>query len=118
MHGIRRLNTVVQYIGTSASNPITIICVVESGSPNDATGVIEHRALDACEQHLRTLGLSFIYAMTTVGTQAKLWKYTPVAGKQPQLEPLFFSPNYIEADAPTAYLLESGFSLMRDDLPR
>lgn len=116
MHGICRLNVVVQYI---ASDPIDIICVVESGSPNDAIGVIEHRALDACDQHLRNHGLSFIYAMTTVGTQAKLWKYTPRAGMQPQLEPLFPSPtySYIEADAPAAYLLELGFFLMKSDRP-
>lgn len=117
-HNTGRLNIVIQSIGASATNPISLICVVESGAPNSDALTIENIALDQCAEHVMTHGLSFVYAMTTVGTTAMLWKYHPRAGIQPRLEPLITYPTYIDADSPDIDLLENWFQIMKREPPR
>ncbi|MCJ1265582.1 hypothetical protein MMC22_005462 [Lobaria immixta] len=117
LYGTERLNFVVKAIGALNPASISLVCVVECGTRYDLPIVIEAQALDACAQHLAISGLSWVYAMTTVGTAAMLWKYVPRAGTQPKLEPLIHPPTYFEADQPDMLLLGNWFDRMKGNPP-
>lgn len=117
LYGTERSNFVVKAIGALNPASISLVCVVECGSSNDLPIMIEAYALDACAQHLAITGLSWVYAMTTVGTTAMLWKYVPRAGTQPRLEPLIHTSTYLEADRPDMLLIGNWFDAMKRNPP-
>ena len=72
----RRVDIIVKYF-ESPKYSIRIFCFVEAKRPNADLSLIdevEHQAFDACVSYLSTNKLQHIYAMTTVGTRARLWK--------------------------------------------
>ena len=114
----RRVDIFVKYF-EPPNYSIRILCFVEAKRPNaDLTLVdeVEHQAFDACAAYLWTNKLQHIYAMTTIGTRARLWIYRPDSD---YLEPLFGSQDlsdrsaYVEAHSSDAYKLTAGFHHMK-----
>lgn len=96
--GLDRLNILIEKIGGLSPERVSLVCVVESGAPNLPAHDVEARALDACAHYLETTGFTWLYAMTTLGTSAMLWKYAPQPGRQPELEQLCLTTSYVDAD--------------------
>ncbi|MCJ1467632.1 hypothetical protein MMC07_006257 [Pseudocyphellaria aurata] len=95
-----------------------IFLLVESGAFDEAPEQIEALALDACQSHLRSTGLNFVYAMTTIGTSAKMWRYQNREGVTPSLEPMNYWNAYIEADSNQASKFSDWVEMMKADPPQ
>ena len=117
----RRIDIIVKY--TNAEHQIFVLCFVECKRPNAPITLIdevEHQAFNACASYLSDNNLEFVYAMTTLGTRARLWKY--FRGND-YLTPLFGSDNlsdkkeYVEAHSTQAAHLTAGFNAMKTLLP-
>lgn len=105
--------------GTSISNITTrIFLVVESGPSDQPPKHVERLAIDACKAHLKSTGLTFVYAMTTIGTSAMMWKYQHHEGFMPCLEPLTYWDAYIEADSEQASRFSDWFDRMKEAPPQ
>ena len=118
----RRVDIVVKYF-EPPNYSIRILCFVEAKRPNADLSLIdevEHQAFDACAGYLSTNKLQHIYAMTTIGTRARLWIYRPDSD---YLEPLFGSQDlsdrsaYVEAHSSDAQKLTEGFHQMKNMPP-
>lgn len=119
MGGVNRQNFAIKSIGEagSAADSDSIICVVESAAPNDEPQSVEKFVLDACGEYLRDYDLSWVYAMTTIGTSVKLWKCHALGGHQLRLENLLRPPHYINADSDEMIWVAEWFARMKRELP-
>ena len=117
----RRIDIIVSY--TNAERRICVLCFVKCKRPNATVYLVdkvEHQAFNACVSYLSENDLTFVYAMTTLGTRARLWMY--VRGHD-YLDLLFGSKDilakkeYIEAHSTQAEQLTSGFNTMKDQPP-
>lgn len=117
----RRIDIIVSY--TNAERRLSVLCFVECKRPNATvylTDEVEHQAFNACVSYLSEKNLDFVYAMTTLGTRARLWTY--FRGLD-YLDPLFGSTDisakkeYIEAHSTQAAQLTAGFNIMKDKPP-
>lgn len=77
---------------------ICVLCFVESKRPNASLSLIdeiEHQALNACVSYLSQKKLKHVYALTTYGTRARLWRrYDPPSD---YLDPPLFGSNDLSA---------------------
>lgn len=98
---------------------IPILCLVDAKPPNtDATLMheTERQTFDTCAGCLAANKLQHIYAMTTIGTRARLWVYRPGLD---YLVPLFGSQDisdgsaYVEANSSDARKLTEAFHRMK-----
>lgn len=80
---------------------------------------VEAQAFEACGTHLRSKpNLSHVYAVTTIGTRARVWKYMK-PGAQSAIDS-FPSGNlnaYIEASHQDSFRLRNAFIKMKQFLP-
>jgi hypothetical protein len=77
---------------------------------------VEGQAHEACVTYCGTTEFTHVYAMTTLGTTAGLWKFEKDTG----LAPLFGSQqnldrnSYIDANSPEAYRIKDGLTQMKN----
>lgn len=116
LHGMSRLNITVKVIGTPPPMATSIICVVESGAPNASRREVERKVFDACNQYTRMYGFRSVWALTTIGTYAKFWRYETAGAPQPRLIPEF-GINYTDVGAPESINLFRYFDYMKRSPP-
>ncbi|KAF2175339.1 hypothetical protein K469DRAFT_611132 [Zopfia rhizophila CBS 207.26] len=115
---LRRVDEQVKYFekGTLKTR---ILCFHEGKKPSantDDMQVVEGQAFEACATYCDFAGINHVYALTTIGTLARTWKYSH--GTR-QLEPLFGSAGllnraaYVDADSAHASQLDQTFRHMK-----
>ncbi|KAL1863463.1 hypothetical protein Plec18170_000298 [Paecilomyces lecythidis] len=122
--GLRRVDVVIKYLG--GNNSIAVLAFHEAKPPDAGpqdTKEVEEQALDACRRYLSkpdNAELSFVYAVTTLGTKARAWIYE----REPNsLRPMFRSQNpaeraeYVEVHSTDAAQLKTAFNVMRNVKP-
>jgi hypothetical protein len=81
---------------------------------------VEGQAFEACATYCGNSHLTHVYALTTIGTLARLWKYSRGTG---HLDPLFGSAGlmrreaYIDVDSEAAVEINRNFQLMKQFPP-
>lgn len=117
----RRIDIVVKYVEMNES--IRVLCFVESTRSSASFGLVdefEHQVFNACVSYLSQRNLRFVYAMTAIGTRARLWIYRP---PNDHLDPLFGNTDlpaieeYVEANSIEAENLTIGFNKMKSGRP-
>lgn len=119
--GRRRIDILVERVDAKTED-FQILCFVECKRPNASASLIkevEDQAFNACVSYLAEKRLEFVYAMTTIGTRARLWVYQP---PNDFLYPFWGSQDpsaiqYIEAHSADAERLRAGFNQMKPEPP-
>ncbi|KAL8932672.1 MAG: hypothetical protein Q9216_006734 [Gyalolechia sp. 2 TL-2023] len=118
----RKVDLVVKKI-VLPSIKIHILCFVEVKKPNAPQSLIdevEGQAITACMSYTIVNNMEFVYAMTAIGTTARLWYYekgadylTPMHGGGG----LSDQADYIEANSTEAHILLHNFHRMLAEPP-
>ncbi|OCL10333.1 hypothetical protein AOQ84DRAFT_219697 [Glonium stellatum] len=112
----RKIDIVVKYF-EDPDFKIKMLCFHEAKKPKATKydiEIVESQAIDACETYCKGEGKDFIYAMTTIGTAARQWRYES-GGFEPLFGPgdLADRSAYIEASSPDASQIRAGFEYMK-----
>ncbi|KAL9023818.1 MAG: hypothetical protein Q9196_006953, partial [Gyalolechia fulgens] len=106
-----KVDIVVKHIEPPALR-IRRLCVVAVKKPNALIHDVERQAITACTSYLNSNNMSSVYAMTAIGTAARLWKYKK---NDDYLTPMFGGDglsdmnDYIEANSNAAQILLTKF---------
>jgi hypothetical protein len=110
---LRRVDVVVKYFEAETLKPRVLLfheAKKQAASKSDVK-TVELQANDACKTYCESSGFTHVFAMTTVGTSARLWKYESAGGR---LTPLFGSSAfgdgdaYIDANSSNAHSIKNG----------
>lgn len=124
---LRRVDGQLQYVEAGTFR-IMVLFFYEakraSQSPTEMTAV-EGQAFEACGSFLNAnRQLTHIYAVTTIGTEARLWKCLPdrtfqslTVDSSQRAPPQGTRSAYIDANSPDAYKLRNGFLHMKQFPP-
>jgi len=115
---LRRVDLVVKYF--EAETGIPRVLIFHEAKKHAASGhhmtSVEGQAHEACATYCASSKFTHVYAMTTLGTTARLWKFesgsglTPLYGSQQNLD----RGSYIDANSPEAYHIRDGLIQMKN----
>ncbi|RMZ72816.1 hypothetical protein GMOD_00009866 [Pyrenophora seminiperda CCB06] len=81
---------------------------------------VENQAWRACRAYLAdNKNIGFIYAVTTIGTEARIWKYDRITHEESLTgnEPKGVRTAYIDAASPDSSLLRTALLAMKENPP-
>ncbi|KAH6667179.1 hypothetical protein B0J14DRAFT_440315, partial [Halenospora varia] len=113
----RRVETTVECLHGESLQKLQIVECKDHNASQSQIDEVEHQAYNACLKYLKHSGRSEMYAMTTIGTRARLWVARQT---ETYLEP--FVPmstgvsaidEYIEAHSTDGHLITDGWEYMK-----
>ncbi|OCL09029.1 hypothetical protein AOQ84DRAFT_388450 [Glonium stellatum] len=122
---LRRVDEQVRYF-ERGSMKTRVLCIHEgkkAGEGDSAVANVEGQAFEACATYCASSGMTHVYALTTIGTYARTWKYSSEEQEDRQFVALFGSAGltnraaYVDANSALAIQLDQSFRHMKQFLP-
>lgn len=119
---LRRVDAQLRYLETS-TNAVQVLFFHEAknnGAAQAKLVEVENQVYEACGIYCHEAKYSHVYAVTTIGTAARVWKYVKADGT---LQPLTGSEGtgvrsaYIEVDSPDASKISAAVQHMKNFPP-
>jgi len=118
---LRRVDLVVKYFEAETYIPRVLVFYEAKKHSSSKTQMrdVEGQAHEACATYCGNTGFTHVYAMTTLGTTARLWKFvakstlTPLFGSSKDID----RESYIDAASSQAYLIKDNLIRMKSFPP-